>query len=64
MTDCLKLEGEREDNPGGVSLLHVNVLSDSERETLKTIVDKTASEAGKAAWRTAIDALAKRRIEP
>ncbi len=64
VTDCLKLEGEREDNPGGVSLLHVNVLSDSERETLKTIVDKTASETGKAAWRAAIDALAKRRIEP
>ena len=64
VTRCLKLEGEQEDNAAGVSLLHVNVLNDFERETLRALLDKTASTAGKQAWRAAIDALAKNCVKP
>ena len=64
VTRCLKLEGEQEDNPAGVSLLHVNVLNDSERETLSMLLDKTASAAGQQAWRKAIAALAKNCVKP
>ena len=64
VTRCLKLEGEQEDNDAGVSLLHVNVLNDSERETLSALLDKTASTAGQQAWRTAIAALAKNCVKP
>ena len=61
---CIKLAGEMEDNKAGVSLLHVNVLNDGEREALKTLLDGTASAAGKTAWRTAIDALATKCVKP
>ena len=64
VTRCLKLEGEQEDNDAGVSLLHVNVLNDSERETLDKLLDKTASTAGQRAWRTAIAELAKNCVKP
>ncbi len=56
---CLKLIGEREDNPGGVSLLHVNVLSPSERESIARLVDDTAElEDAKTLWRMAVSNLA------
>ena len=64
VTRCLKLEGEQEDNDAGVSLLHVNVLNESERETLSSLLDKTASAAGRQAWRTAIAALARNCVKP
>jgi hypothetical protein len=46
VTQCLKLEGEQENNSAGVSLLHVNVLNASEREALSSLLDATASTAG------------------
>ena len=61
---CLKLEGQMEDNSAGVSLLHVNVLNDEEREALRTLLDGVASTSAKTAWRTAIDALAKKAVRP
>ncbi len=61
---CIKLEGEMEDNAAGVSLLHVNVLSDSERETLSTLLDDVASSAGKTAWKAAIAKLATAPVLP
>ena len=64
VTNCLKLVGQMEDNPGGVSLLHVNVLNDGERIALGRLMDGTASEGGKAAWRAAINELATARVEP
>ena len=64
VTRCLKLEGEMEDNSAGVSLLHVNVLNASEREVLSSLLDSTASAAGKRAWRTAIAALATKCVKP
>ena len=64
VTRCLKLEGEMEDNSAGVSLLHVNVLNDSERAVLSSLLDSTASTAGKKAWRTAIAALATKCVKP
>lgn len=54
---CLKLIGEQEDNPGGVSLLHVNVLNDEERKVLAGLFDNDN-------WRDAIEKLATKRIEP
>ena len=64
VTNCLKLVGEKEDNSGGVELLHVNVLSDSERGALETLLDETASTKGKAAWRAAIAKLATKAVRP
>ena len=64
ITSCLKLVGEQEDNPGGVSLLHVNVLNDEERHMLETLLDDTASDAGKVAWREAIGKLATASVKP
>jgi len=64
VTNCLKLVGEQEDNPGGVSLLHVNVLNDEEREALRKLMDATATSQGKQAWQVAIDNLARVRVEP
>jgi len=64
VTQCLKLVGEQEDNAGGVSLLHVNVLNDEERGVLRSLLDSTASESGKTAWRAAIDALATSAVKP
>ena len=61
---CLKLEGQMEDNPAGVSLLHVNVLSDAEREILSTLLDDVASAAGRAAWKAAIARLATAPVLP
>ena len=64
VTECVKLEGEMEDNKAGVSLLHVNVLNDAERAVLSSLLDGTASSAGKTAWRTAIAALATKCVKP
>ena len=64
VTNCIKLIGQMEDNPGGVSLLHVNVLNDYERDVLSSLLDGTATKEGKAAWRKAIQDLAKVRVEP
>ena len=61
---CLKLEGEMEDNPAGVSLLHVNVLSDGERKVLRDLLDDVATPAGKTAWKAAIDRLATEPVLP
>lgn len=51
--------GAKEDNPGGVELLHVNVLSDAERTTLLDLVD-TPLRTGTAwtAWYDAVNGLA------
>ena len=54
---CIKLIGEQEDNPGGVSLLYVNVLNDEEREVLSKLFDNQK-------WRDAIAKLATKRVEP
>ncbi len=64
VTECIKLVGEREDNPGGVSLLHVNVLNDEERQVLRELMDNTASDDAKSAWHTAIDKLATTCVQP
>ena len=64
VTRCLKLEGEMEDNSAGASLLHVNVLNDSERKVLSSLLDSTASAAGKTAWQNAIAALATKCVKP
>ena len=64
VTECLRLIGEQEDNAGGVSLLHVNVLNEEERKALEEILDSTASDAGKKAWRAAIAALATAPVKP
>ena len=64
LSRCIKLEGEMEDNPSGVSLLHVNVLSDAERKTLSELLDDKATDKGKSAWKAAIAALAKAPVLP
>ncbi len=64
VTSCLKLVGEREDNAGGVSLLHVNVLNNEERRVLRGLMDSTATEEAKSAWYAAIDKLATTCVEP
>jgi len=64
VTECLRLVGEQEDNAGGVSLLHVNVLSDDEREKLETLLDDCASDLGKIVWRDAIATLATAPVKP
>ena len=52
---CLKLVGERENNPGGVALLHVNVLSPAERDIIAGLVDDTAADKNaKELWREAV----------
>ena len=61
---CLKLEGEREDNPAGVSLLHVNVLNAEERATLSTLLDNVANSTGRTAWKAAIEQLATAPVLP
>ena len=61
---CIKLEGEMEDNPAGVSLLHVNVLSADERKTLSEILDNVAGPEAKKAWKGAIAALATVPVRP
>jgi hypothetical protein len=65
VTSCLKLVGEREDNPGGVALLHVNVLSPAERELIAGLVDDTAEDQGaKTLWHNAISNLAVNSVCP
>ena len=64
VTNCIKLVGQMEDNPGGVSLLHVNVLNDDERRILRELMDNTADDTGRSAWQAAIDKLATTRKEP
>ncbi|MGI5869130.1 MAG: hypothetical protein ACOX9C_06795 [Kiritimatiellia bacterium] len=57
--------GVKEENPGGVELLHVNVLSDAERGTLLDLVDPSLrSGAAWAAWSAAVDLLATRPVAP
>ncbi len=59
LDSCLVLVGEQEDNPGGVELLHVNVLSQSERNVLAKLVDGTAASTADAnKWKKAIEDLA------
>ena len=57
VTNCLKLVGQMEDNPGGVSLLHVNVLNQDERDALANLINDNA-------WRQAIAGLAKTCVQP
>ena len=65
LDSCLKLEGEMENNPGGVSLLHVNVLNAEERAILRTLLDdKATTTDAKTAWHNAIDALATVPVRP
>ena len=64
VTNCLKLVGQMEDNAGGVSLLHVNVLNEEERNVLKHLLDDTADNDGRLAWEAAISGLATARVEP
>ena len=64
VTNCLKLVGQREDNAGGVSLLHVNVLNNEERNALRSLLDSTATDTAKPAWHDAIDRLAMAPVEP
>ena len=62
---CLKFIGERENNPGGVSLLHVNVLSPNERDSIVRLVDDTAeNEAAKTLWHQAVSNLAVNSVCP
>ena len=62
---CLKLVGEKENKPGAVSLLHVNVLSRAERETLLHAVDDTAENSSAITlWQTAINKLATNAVRP
>ena len=60
---CLVLVGEQENNPGGVSLLHVNVLSESERKTVSDLAEAFA-EDGRDSWREAIGRLATEPVLP
>ena len=57
--------GAKEDNPGGVELLHVNVLSDAERQTIRELVDPSL-RTGNAwkAWEDAVNALATKPVVP
>ena len=64
LSRCIKLEGEMEDNPAGVSLLHVNVLSSEERKILSEILDDVAGSEAKKAWKAAIAALATAPVLP
>jgi len=62
---CLKLAGQLENNTGGVSLLHVNVLSAEERDILTHLVDETAADAAtKTLWSNAIAKLATNAVIP
>ena len=62
---CLKLIGEKENKPGAVSLLHVNVLSREERNILTRLVDDTAADqAAKDLWAGAIAKLAVSAVRP
>ncbi len=62
---CLKLAGQLENNTGGVSLLHVNVLSAEERDILTHLVDETAADASaKTLWSNAIAKLATNAVIP
>ncbi|MBR6022920.1 MAG: hypothetical protein IK066_10960, partial [Kiritimatiellae bacterium] len=64
VTSCIKLVGEQEDKPGGVSLLHVNVLNDTERAALAALFDGTANKTGSNAWHAAIAVLATNAVRP
>ena len=64
LDSCMKLIGEQEDNPGGVELLHVNVLNNEERAALSALVDDSASENGKKNWKAAVEALATSCVKP
>jgi hypothetical protein len=57
--------GAMEDNPGGVELLHVNVLSAEERQTLLDLVDPSLRTGDAwSAWRGAVNALATAPVRP
>ena len=57
--------GVKEDNAGGVELLHVNVLSDDERQMLLDLVDPTLRNGSAwTAWRAAVNALATVPVTP
>lgn len=62
--ECVKLVGELENNPSGVSILHVNVLNESERSALESLFDSTASDKGKIKWRNIIKSLATKCVKP
>ena len=62
--ECVKLVGELETNPSGVSILHVNVLNESERSALESLFDSTASHGGKIKWRNIIESLATKCVKP
>ena len=64
LASCMKLIGEQEDNPGGVELLHVNVLNSEERAALAALVDDSASANGKKRWKAAVEALATACVKP
>ena len=64
VTQCIRLEGEMENNSAGVSLLHVNVLNDSERKILTGLFDETATAKGRQAWRDALAGFASEPVKP
>ena len=64
VTNCIKFAGEQESGLSGVSVLHVNVLGRSERASLETLFDETASAAGRSAWKDAIRQLAAKCVKP
>jgi hypothetical protein len=62
---CLVLVGEKENKSSGVNLLHVNVLSESERDTLLHAVDDTAEDkTAIQRWQDAIRELATDTVLP
>lgn len=57
--------GAKEDNPGGVELLHVNVLSAEEQKTLLDLVPSPLrSSAAGTAWSAAVNGLARNPVQP
>ena len=57
--------GVKEENPGGVELLQVNVLADAERATLRDLVDPSLRDgAAWNAWCTAVVSLATSPVVP
>ncbi|MDY5954106.1 MAG: hypothetical protein SPK06_01575 [Kiritimatiellia bacterium] len=57
LTNCLKIAGLKESNPGGVELLYLNILNPEERQILSNLFDHRA-------WKLAVAQLAPKRVSP
>lgn len=62
LSECLCLEGKREQKTGGQEVLYINVLNDQERQALKAIVPDRNQYKG--FWDGMIDRLARTSVQP